>query len=70
MISGGCSTSQRRKALSLPSAPDTLIALTQYSVPLRYEDLLDVEALDRGPALSLMEVVGHWAEAELRRDRD
>ena len=29
----------------LPVNADSLIALTQYSVPLRYEDLLDVEPL-------------------------
>jgi hypothetical protein len=47
-----------------PVDADALIALTQYSVPLRYEDLLDAEPLDRGSTIALVDEVGRWAEAE------
>jgi HEPN domain-containing protein len=48
----------------LPVDADALIALTQYSVPLRYEDLLDAEPLDRGPTIALVDEVGRWAERQ------
>jgi HEPN domain-containing protein len=54
-----------REGDELPVDPDALIELTQYSVPLRYEDLLDAEPLDRAPAIAMIEAVGRWAEAEL-----
>jgi HEPN domain-containing protein len=44
---------------------DAVIALTQYSVPLRYEDLLDAEPLDRDATLALLDALGRWASAEL-----
>jgi HEPN domain-containing protein len=40
---------------------DRLIALTEFAVPLRYEDLLDAEPLDRDVTLTLVEEVGRWA---------
>ena len=49
----------------LPVDVDAVITLTQYAVPLRYEDLLDAEPLDRDATLVLVEGVGRWAEAEL-----
>jgi HEPN domain-containing protein len=49
----------------LPVDADLLIELTQYSVPLRYEDLLDAEPLDRAAAIAMIEALGRWAEAEL-----
>ena len=49
----------------LPVDVDAVITLTQYAVPLRYEDLLDAEPLDRDATLALVEGVGRWAEAEL-----
>jgi len=49
----------------LPVDADSVISLTQYSVPLRYEDLLDAEPLDRAPAIAMVEAVGRWAKAEL-----
>ena len=42
-----------------------VIALTEYAVPLRYEDLLDVEPLDRDATVALVDEVGRWAEAQL-----
>lgn len=49
----------------LPVDVDAVITLTQYAVPLRYEDLLDAESLDREATLGLVEEVGKWAAAEL-----
>jgi HEPN domain-containing protein len=47
----------------LPVDVDAVIALTQYAAPLRYEDLLDAERLDRDSTLKLVEDVGRWADA-------
>lgn len=47
----------------LPVDVDAVIALTQYAVPLRYEDLLDAEPLDREATVALVEEVGRWAAA-------
>ena len=41
------------------------INLTEYAVPLRYEDLLDAEPLDRASTVSLVEEVGQWAQNEI-----
>lgn len=41
------------------------VALTEYAVPLRYEDLLDAEPLDRPATVALMDDVERWANAEL-----
>lgn len=49
----------------LPFDVDLVLTLTQYAVPLRYEDLLDAQALDRDATATLVEEVGLWAEAEL-----
>lgn len=54
----------RVAAVDLRDAPfdvDAVIALTQYSAPLRYEDLLDSEPLDREATIALVEQVGRWA---------
>jgi len=42
------------------------VDLTEYAVPLRYEDLLDAEPLDREATVALVEEVGQWANDELR----
>ena len=52
-------------ARDLDRAPfdvDAVIALTQYSAPLRYEDLLDAEPLDRKATIGLVDEIGKWAE--------
>jgi hypothetical protein len=41
------------------------VDLTEYAVPLRYEDLLDAESLDRDGTVNLVEEAGNWAEAQL-----
>lgn len=48
-----------------PFDADAVIAFTQYSVPLRYEDLLDAEPIDRDATVTLVDGVGRWAEAQL-----
>jgi HEPN domain-containing protein len=51
--------------VKLPGGRDRLDELTQYAVPLRYEDLLDAEPLDRVATVALVTEVGEWAHAEL-----
>jgi HEPN domain-containing protein len=41
------------------------VALTEYAVPLRYEDLLDAEPLDRPATVALLGDVEQWANAEI-----
>jgi HEPN domain-containing protein len=55
---------------AVPFDADAAIALTQYSVPLRYEDLLDAEPLDRSAAVELVNEVGEWAASQLRASGD
>lgn len=50
---------------SLPFSVDAVIELTQYSVPLRYEDLLDPEPLDRDATIALLDEVERWVEAQI-----
>jgi HEPN domain-containing protein len=44
----------------LPFDRDRLATLTQYAVPLRYDELLDAESLERDILVSLMEEVEAW----------
>lgn len=50
----------------LPSAGTRLDELTQYAVPLRYDQLLDAEPLARESTVALVAEVGKWAAAQLR----
>ncbi|HEX5928725.1 MAG TPA: HEPN domain-containing protein [Solirubrobacterales bacterium] len=54
-----------RVGAKLPGDPDAVLVLTQYAVPLRYEDLLDAERLDREATVALVEEVAGWATAQL-----
>ena len=54
----------------VPFDADAVIALTQYSAPLRYEDLLDAEPIDRNATVALVDEVGRWAEAQLAESPD
>lgn len=59
----------RVAAHDLENAPfdvDAVVALTQYSAPLRYEDLLDAEPLDREATVGLVDEVGQWAETVIK----
>ena len=44
-----------------PLDRDRLAALTQYAVPMRYDELLDAESLDRVATVDLVDEVGKWA---------
>lgn len=54
------------EGVSLPENPSRLDELTIYAVPLRYDDLLDAEPLDREDAEQLIEGVEAWAARVLR----
>lgn len=47
--------------IDAPPGADWLDELTIYAVPMRYDELLDVEPLDRDAVLSLVAAVGDWA---------
>jgi hypothetical protein len=42
-----------------------VVALTEHAVPLRYDEILDTEPLDRDATLALVDQVGRWAETRL-----
>lgn len=46
---------------ALPVDADEVIALTQYAVPFRYDDLLDSQPLDRERTVALLDRIGEWA---------
>jgi hypothetical protein len=52
--------------VELPPDRDRIAALTQYAVPMRYDELLDAESLDRAATVDLVEEVGQWATDLLR----
>jgi len=41
------------------------VVYTEFAVPLRYEDLLDAEPLDRGAAAALVNEVEAWARGQM-----
>jgi HEPN domain-containing protein len=51
--------------LELPFPRSRLGELTIFAVPLRYEQLLDAEPLDREAIAALVEEVGKWTNAQL-----
>jgi HEPN domain-containing protein len=55
----------RDTGASLPDEADRLDELTIYAVPLRYDDLLDAEPLDRSDTARLIEQIEAWAREEL-----
>lgn len=42
-----------------------VVALTEHAVPLRYDEILDSEPIDREATLALVDDVGEWAAAQL-----
>jgi HEPN domain-containing protein len=42
-----------------------VVALTEHAVPLRYDEMLDSEPIDRQVTLALINDVGDWAAAQL-----
>ncbi len=49
----------------LPFDADEVIALTQYAVPFRYDDLLDSQPLDRDKTIAVVDRLGNWARARM-----
>ena len=47
--------------VELPPSSERLDELTIYAVPLRYDDLLDAEPLDRDETVHLLDEVEEWA---------
>jgi HEPN domain-containing protein len=43
-----------------------VVALTEHAVPLRYDEILDTEPLDRQATAELVDEVGKWATLLLR----
>ena len=41
-----------------------VVALTEHAVPLRYDEILDTEPLDREAVVRLVKEVGEWADAQ------
>ena len=44
----------------------SVVMFTDFAVPLRYEDLLDAEPLDRFAAVTLVDEVNAWARSVLK----
>jgi len=40
-----------------------VVALTEHAVPLRYDEILDTEPLNRALTVALVDEVGKWADA-------
>lgn len=51
----------------LPIDADEVIALTQYAVPFRYDDLLDSQPLDRDKTIAVVDRIGDWARAQISK---
>lgn len=56
--------------VELPLPRPRLAELTIFAVPLRYEQLLDAEPLDREATIALVDEVSEWAQAELHPPDD
>lgn len=48
--------------IEAPPGADWLDDLSIYAVPLRYDERLDIEPLDREAVVTLVDAVGVWAE--------
>lgn len=48
--------------IAFPLDTPEVVMFTEFAVPLRYEDLLDAEPLDRGAAVALVNEVSGWAQ--------
>jgi HEPN domain-containing protein len=52
--------------VEFPPGADRADELTIYAVPVRYDELLDAEPLDRKAAVLMVGEVGEWAATQLR----
>lgn len=48
--------------IEAPPGSDWLNDLSIYAVPMRYDERLDLEPLDRNAVVALVDAVGDWAE--------
>jgi HEPN domain-containing protein len=48
-----------------PFAIAEVVALTEHAVPLRYDEILDAEPIDRDATVALVNELGSWAKAQL-----
>lgn len=55
--------------LAFPIDIPAVVMFTEFAVPLRYEDLLDAEPLDRNAALAIVDEIGAWARTMLDEGR-
>jgi HEPN domain-containing protein len=51
--------------ITFPLDTREIVMFTEFAVPLRYEDLLDAEPLDRRAAVALVDEVRAWAQSVL-----
>jgi len=51
--------------ITFPLDIPQIVMFTEFAIPLRYEDLLDAEPLDRSAAVTLVDKVGAWAKSML-----
>ena len=49
-----------------PFDTPTVIVLTEYAVPLRYDELLDAEPINREATVKLVDGIELWANSMLR----
>lgn len=50
--------------IEVPLDRDRLAVLTQYAVPLRYDELLDSESLEREVLIALVDEVAEWVAVQ------
>jgi HEPN domain-containing protein len=50
--------------IEVPLDRDRLAVLTQYAVPLRYDELLDSESLEREVLVALVDEVAEWVAVQ------
>lgn len=51
--------------IAFPVETPTVVMFTEFAVPLRYEDLLDAEPLDRHAAVAIVSEIETWARGQL-----
>lgn len=51
--------------IAVPLDRDRLAVLTQYAVPLRYDELLDAESLERWVLVALVDEVAAWVAVQV-----
>lgn len=51
--------------IEFPFDTPPVVALTEHAVPLRYDEVLDTEPLDRQATVAMVEEIGTWAADQL-----